>query len=95
MHLQATNDFVLLEVHHDNVTPGGIVLPDNAKNPNLTKCRVLSVGPGWYTAGGTRVPCGVKEGQIVYCQPGVREYMLDGKKYALANCRDIMLTANS
>lgn len=89
--LVATSDWVLLKVVQENVTAGGIHLPDNAKNPNLTKCKVVSVGPGWYTASGTRIPIEFKVDQIVYCQPGLREYTLDGEKYALVNCRDIML----
>ena len=92
MSLQAEGEFLLLEVIQENVTPGGIHLPDNAKNPNLAKCKVLSVGSGWYTMSGTRLTLPYKVGQIVYVQPNPREFQVEGGKYALISFREIMLT---
>lgn len=64
MKMKPLHDYVLVRrIAAQDKTPGGIVLPDNAKE-KPQKGKVVSVGPGKMD-GGTRLPMSVKEGDIV------------------------------
>ena len=55
---------VIKRLAAEEVTAGGIVLPDNAKE-KPRQGRVLSIGDGRLLANGTRVPHQVREGDRV------------------------------
>ena len=65
MKLKPLDDRVVVRVQDsDERTPGGIVLPDVAKErPQLGE--VLEVGPGRLLEDGTRAPCAVKQGDVI------------------------------
>ena len=55
---------VVKPIEQEEVTKGGIVLPDTAKE-KPQEGKVLAVGPGRLSEEGKRVPMGVKVGDIV------------------------------
>ena len=84
-------DFVLIDEIPNNMTPGGIALPDNASN-GPKRGTVVRVGPGRWE-NGVFIESEVEIGDIVYMafaynEPIVME--LDGNKYVLARTRDLI-----
>jgi chaperonin GroES len=67
----------------EEVTKGGIVLPDSArKKPR--EGEVMAVGPGKVLDSGERAPMEVKVGDIVvYSEYGGTEVTLDGDDYVI------------
>jgi len=67
----------------EEVTKGGIVLPDTArKRPR--EGEVLAVGPGKLLENGQRAPMEVSVGDIVvYTEYGGTEITLDGEDYVI------------
>ncbi len=64
-------------------TPGGIVLPDTAKQKPV-EGKVIAVGSGRTLDDGTVVPLNVKEGQtVIYSKYGGTEIKLEGKEYVI------------
>ena len=74
----------------DEVTPGGIVLPDSAKEtPKIGHVR--SVGPGKLMESGKRSSPQVKEGdKILFTSYAGTEFKHGSKKYLLMNENDIL-----
>lgn len=65
MELQPIQDRVLIEVDEpEEMSPGGIVIPDKAKEKLPQRATVLVVGPGLVKSG-VRMPMTVKEGDKV------------------------------
>ncbi len=63
--VKPSNDWVLIKRNESrDVTAGGIVIPDAAKQKALTG-RVLDVGPGLRLSNGERSPLDVKRGDTV------------------------------
>jgi len=56
---------VVLEPMMQEVTRGGIAVPEEYQAANMPRFRVKAVGPGRMTINGTRVPIDVKVGEIV------------------------------
>ena len=86
-----TGDNIVVKVDkiEERVMPSGIVLQEADRG------RVVAVGTGMLTFGGTRVECEVKEGDRILFDPGmhVREVEVDGEQYAImkeANVRAIL-----
>ena len=82
--LKPIADKVLVEPGpEEEVTEGGIVLPDTArKKPQEGK--VLAVGPGKLLDSGTRVPPAVKKGDtVIYSKYGGTEITIKGKDYII------------
>lgn len=50
---------------HESKTPGGIIIPDAAKE-KAQHGTVIAVGPGKSTPEGTIIPCTVKEGDTIF-----------------------------
>lgn len=74
----------------DSVTPGGIVLPDSAKDkPTLGE--VIAVGPGERNANGDYVGMPFSEGDTVFFRLyGGSEIEHDGETYKILNEGDIL-----
>lgn len=82
--LKPIADKVLVEPGpEEEVTEGGIVLPDTArKKPQEGK--VLAVGPGKVLDDGKRVPPSVKKGDtVIYSKYGGTEITIKGKDYII------------
>jgi chaperonin GroES len=74
----------------EEVSSGGIVLPDTAKKKPQDG-KVLAVGPGRLLDNGKRVPVAVKEGDtVIYSKYGGTEIKIKGKDYVILNEDDIL-----
>ncbi len=86
------HNYILLErMEEDNVTAGGIIIPDNARE-KPSRGRVIAVGNGTYV-GDAFVPVTVKVGDIVMFAKWaatVNEIKLDGRDYVLIKETDIL-----
>ena len=71
---------VVKPIEQEEVTKGGIVLPDTAKE-KPQEGKVLAVGPGRLSEAGKRVPMGVKVGDIViYAKYGGTEMKIEDEE---------------
>jgi len=65
MKIEPLNDRVLLRrLDTESASPGGILIPDTAKEKPM-RGEVVAVGPGERAKGGGRRPMGVSKGDIV------------------------------
>ncbi len=89
--LKPLSDRVIIEpIEQDDVTAGGIMLPDTAKE-KPQKGNVLAVGPGTRNDAGERVAMDVAVGDIVlYAKYAGTEVKLDGEKVLVLRESDIL-----
>ena len=74
----------------DEVTPGGIVLPDTAKE-KPQKGTVIAVGPGDRNEKGERIAMDVKVGDLVlFAKYSRTEIKYEGKKLLILRESDIL-----
>ncbi len=74
----------------EEVTKGGIVLPDTAKE-KPQEGEVMAVGPGRLSEDGKRIAMEVKVGDIViYAKYGGVEYKIDDKEVIILRESDIL-----
>jgi chaperonin GroES len=84
------NRVVVEPVEQDEVTAGGIVLPETAKE-KPQKGKVLSVGPGERDDNGKYIPMDVKAGDtVLYAKYSGTEIKLDGKKLLILRETDLL-----
>lgn len=90
MTLKPLGDKVVVEVIDEpEVSAGGIVLPDTAKEKSQ-RGKVLAVGSGKLLDSGERVALEVKEGDtVVFAKYGGTEISLEGKELMILSERDI------
>jgi chaperonin GroES len=84
-------DRVVVEVTEaEDVSPGGIVLPDTAQE-KPQKGKVVAAGPGRVLENGEIAPMGVKVGDIIiFSKYGGTEIKLDGKEYTILRESDVL-----
>ena len=86
------HNYVLLErMEEENITAGGIIIPDNAKE-KPSRGRVIAVGAGIYS-GDDLIPMSVKADDVVLFAKwasSVNEVKIDGKDYVLIKETDIL-----
>lgn len=81
---------VIEPVEENDVTAGGIILPDTAKE-KPQKGVVLSIGPGDRDEDGKHIPLDVKVGDTVLFQKyGGTEIKIDGKKLLILRESDLL-----
>ena len=81
---------VVKPIEQDEVTVGGIMLPDTAKE-KPQKGEVLAAGPGARNDAGERVEMDVKVGDVVlYAKYAGTEIKLDGDKVLILRESDIL-----
>jgi chaperonin GroES len=86
--MEMLSDYVLLEEVKDNVTSGGIALPESRKT-EFSIGKVIAVGPGLMMECGVREPMGIQPGdKIKYITKKAYDIDIDGKSYKVinANC---------
>jgi chaperonin GroES len=86
------DDRVLVRpIENEDKTPGGIILPDTAKEKSI-KGEVVSVGNGRLNKqDGSRHPIEVKVGdKVIYGKYAGTEIKIDGEKYLLLREDDIL-----
>jgi chaperonin GroES len=84
------NRVVVEPIEQEDVTAGGIVLPETAKE-KPQKGKVLAVGPGDRDENGKRIPMDVSEGDtVLFAKYAGTEIKLDGKKLLILRESDIL-----
>jgi len=91
MKIQPLEDRVVVHpLEAEEVTKGGIVLPDTAKE-KPQEGKVVAVGPGKMLETGERAKPAVKKGDtVVYAKYGGMEVEVDGKEYLILRESDIL-----
>lgn len=81
---------VVEPLEQEEVTSGGIVLPETAKE-KPQKGVVLSVGPGDRDEDGDRIPLDVKEGDtVLFAKYSGTEIKVEGKKLLILRESDLL-----
>ena len=81
---------VVRPIEREEVTRGGIVLPDTVKEKPQDG-EVVAVGPGRLSEDGKRIPMDVKVGDIViYAKYGGTEYKVEDVEYMILRESDIL-----
>jgi chaperonin GroES len=74
----------------DEVSKGGIILPDTAKE-KPQEGKIIAVGPGKLNDDGKRIALEVKVGdRVIYTKYGGTEIKIDGEEYMILRESDIM-----
>ncbi len=92
LNLRPLADRVIVEpLDKEEVTPGGILLPETAKE-KPQEGRVVSVGPGrWDEDGKKRVEMEVsKDDTVIFAKYSGTEIKLNEKKYLILSEKDIL-----
>lgn len=91
MNLKPLGSRVVVEpLEQEEITPGGIVIPETAKE-KPQKGTVLSVGPGDRDENGKRVPMDVSVGEtVLFAKYGGTEIKIDGKKLLILRESDLL-----
>ena len=81
---------VVKPIEREEVTKGGIVLPDTAKE-KPQEGQIIAVGPGKLTDEGTRIAMDVKVGdKVIYAKYAGTEVEIDNEKLLIMHESDIM-----
>lgn len=84
------NRVVVEPIEQEEVTAGGIVLPETAKE-KPQKGKVLSVGPGDRDEDGKRIPMDVEAGNtVLFAKYAGTEIKIDGKKLLILRESDLL-----
>jgi chaperonin GroES len=84
------NRIVVEPIEQEEVTAGGIVLPETAKE-KPQQGFVLSTGPGERDEKGNRIPMDVKTGdKVLFAKYSGTEFKLDGKKLLILRDSDLL-----
>jgi len=91
MKLKPLGSRVVVEpIEAEEVTAGGIVLPETAKE-KPQKGKVLSVGPGDRDEDGDRIKMDVEEGDtVLFAKYAGTEIKVDGKKLLILRESDLL-----
>ena len=81
---------VVRPVQKEEMTKGGIYLPDTAKE-KPQEGEIVAVGPGKMTDDGKRIPMEVKVGdRVIYSKYGGSEIKMDGEEYLMMKEDDVL-----
>jgi len=81
---------VIKVIEETESTPGGIILPDSARE-KPQKGEVLAVGPGKTLEQGSKEEMEVKEGDVVlYTKYGGTDIKVGEEEYKILSARDIL-----
>jgi len=84
------NRVVVEPLEQEEMTAGGIVLPETAKE-KPQKGKVLSIGPGDRDEDGKRIPMDVSVGDtVLFAKYSGTEIKLDGKKLLILRESDLL-----
>ena len=81
---------VVTRIDADNKTPGGIIIPDTAKE-KPTEGEVIAVGPGGRDENGKLIPIDLKKGdRVLFGKWSGTEVKIEGVEYLIMKESDIM-----
>jgi chaperonin GroES len=81
---------VIRPLPKEEVSKGGIVLPDTAKE-KPQEGKIIAVGPGRLTEDGNRIAMEVKKGdKVLYSKYAGTEFKLDGEEVIIMREGDIL-----
>ena len=84
------NRVVVEPLEQEELTAGGIVLPETAKE-KPQKGKVLATGPGDRDDKGERIPMDVREGDtVLFAKYAGTEIKIDGKKLLILRESDLL-----
>jgi chaperonin GroES len=84
------NRVVVEPIEQEDVTSGGIVLPETAKE-KPQKGKVLATGPGDRDDDGKRIPLDVKEGDtVLFAKYSGTEIKMDDRKLLIMRESDLL-----
>ena len=91
MNIKPLHDRVLVRrMEEDEVTPGGIIIPDTAKEKPM-EGEILAAGSGARDENGKNVPLDVKKGdRILFGKWSGTEVTVDGEELIIMRESDIM-----
>lgn len=89
--LKPLGDRIIVKpISAEEKTPGGIVLPDTAKE-KPQEGEVVAVGPGTQLSSGKRVPMDVKPGdRIIYGKYAGTEVKVGNEEYVILRQEDVL-----
>ncbi|GAB4503336.1 MAG: co-chaperone GroES [Anaerolineales bacterium] len=89
--LKPLGDRVVVEpIEQEEVTAGGIVLPETAKE-KPQQGKILAAGPGARDDAGKRIEMDVKVGdKVLYAKYAGTEFKVDGKKLLILRESDLL-----
>lgn len=89
--LKPLGDRVVVEpIEQDEITAGGIVLPESAKE-KPQQGNVLAAGPGGRDEDGKRIPMDVKVGdKVLYAKYSGTEFKIDNKELLILRESDLL-----
>ena len=76
----------------DNITEGGIILPDTVQDGALVEGNVVAVGEGMYSANGTLIPVICEVGDTILYNKNAHkaEHKIDGEEYIIMSVNEVM-----
>ena len=78
-------------IRQEEITKGGVLIPETAREERAIRGKVIAVGPGKLNDKGERIPVSVKEGQIIiFKKYAPDEIKIDDKEYYFIREDDIM-----
>jgi chaperonin GroES len=81
---------VVTRIDADNKTPGGVIIPDTAKE-KPTEGEVIAVGPGGRDESGKLIPIDLKKGdRVLFGKWSGTEVKIDGVEYLIMKESDVM-----
>jgi len=94
MRLKPVNDKIVVKPNEnkEEMTAGGIILPDTVQDGTLVEGEVVAIGEGMYSASGTLIPVVVGVGDtILYNKNAMKaEHKIDGETYILMSVNEVM-----
>ena len=95
MRLKPVNDKIVVKQKQDkedNVTEGGIILPDTVQDGGLIEGKVVAASEGMYSAQGTMIPLVVSEGDTILYNKNAHksEHKIDGEDYIIMSINEVM-----
>jgi co-chaperonin GroES (HSP10) len=94
MRLKPVNDKIVVKPNEskEEVTSGGIILPDTVQDGTLVEGEVVAIGEGMYSASGTLIPVVVDVGDTILYNKNAHkaEHKIDGETYILMSVNEIM-----
>ena len=94
MRLKPVNDKIVVKPNEnkEEMTSGGILLPDTVHDGTLIEGEVIAASNGMYSATGTMIPLVVSEGDTILYNKNAQkqEHKIDGETYILMSVNEVM-----